>query len=183
MNLDLSPDDCAVLLVDWQVRLAGAMPPAIAEANQKRAGHVLTLAGRLGLPVVVTEQYPKGLGHTVEPLAGLFDGAPHAKTTFSAMGDAAAAAAIRATGRRRWIVMGMETHVCVFQTARDMVGAGYDVHVPRDAVLSRSEGNWSNGLALIAAAGGLVTNTETVLFDLLGEAKGDDFKVVSRLIR
>ena len=64
-----------------------------------------------------------------------------------------------------------------------LVDAGFDVHVPRDAVVSRSKGNWRNGLQLIGAAGGLVTNTEAALFDLLGEARGEDFKLVSRLIR
>lgn len=183
MNTELTPDDTAILLIDWQERLYGAMPPTVGEANTRNASHLLTLAGRLGLPVVATEQYPKGLGPTLAPLARLLEGPAIAKTTFSAMGHPPAADAIRAAGRRRWIVLGIEAHVCVFQTARDMVAAGYEVQVPRDAVLSRSEGNWRNGLELVRAAGGLVTNTETALFDLLGEAKGDDFKVVSRLIR
>ena len=183
MNIDLRPEDCAVLLIDWQVRLAGAMPEAISARNQKNVANILTLAGRLGLPVVVTEQYPQGLGSTVEPLTGLFEGPAHPKTIFSAMADPAAAAAIKATGRRSWIVLGIETHVCVFQTVRDMVAAGLEAHVPLDAVLSRSKANWRNGLELVRAAGGCITNTETVLFDLLGEAKGDDFKVISRLIR
>jgi len=183
MNLRSRPEDSAVLLIDWQQRLTAAMPAAIAEANTRNASHLLTLAARLGLPVVATEQYPKGLGPTLEPLSALLDAPPHAKTVFSAMAADAAVEAIRATGRRSWIVLGMETHVCVFQTARDMVEAGFDVQVPQDAVLSRTAANWRNGLDLIGAAGGLVTNTETVLFDLLGEAKGDDFKAVSRLIR
>lgn len=183
MNLDLKPEDSAILLIDWQVRLAGAMPPAVVERGQRNAGNLLTLAGRLGLPVVVTEQYPKGLGPTVEPLAGLFDGPAHAKTAFSALSDPAAAEAIKACGRRTWIVLGMEAHVCVFQSARDLVSAGFSVQVPEDAVVSRTKANWRSGLRLIGAAGALVTNTESVLFDLLGEGRGDDFKVVSRLIR
>lgn len=183
MNTNLDPAHSAVLLVDWQARLCPAMPPAILEANTRNAGHFLTLAGRLGMPVITSEQYPKGLGHTIEPLAALLDGPAHPKTMFSAMADEAIAAAVRATGRRSWIVLGMETHICVFQTVRGLVDAGFDVHVPRDAVVSRSKGNWRNGLQLIGAAGGLVTNTEAALFDLLGEARGEHFKLVSRLIR
>ncbi len=183
MNLALTPEDSAILLIDWQVRLAGAMPAEITARNQKNAANVLSTAGLLGLPVVVTEQYPRGLGHTVEPLAALFDGPAHPKTVFSAMGDTAAAAAIKASGRRTWIVLGMEAHVCVYQTVRALVADGLTAHVPLDAVLSRSKANWHNGLELIRAAGGVVTNTETVLFDLLGEAKGDAFKAVSRMIR
>lgn len=183
MNTRLDPAHSAVLLVDWQQRLTAAMPPAIAERNARNASHVLTLAGRLGLPVVATEQYPKGLGPTIEPLAELLDAPAHAKTMFGAMADQPTAAAVRATGRRTWIVLGMETHICVFQTVRGLVEAGFDVQVPQDAVLSRSEANWRSGLELIRAAGGLVTNTEAALFDLLGEGRGDDFKRVSRLIR
>ena len=77
----------------------------------------------------------------------------------------------------------METHVCVYQTVRDLVGAGYAVHVPADGVVSRSRGNWEIGLDLVRQAGGIVTTTETVLFDLLKVGQGEAFKEVSRRIR
>ena len=92
-------------------------------------------------------------------------------------------AAIEATGRRTFIVVGIEAHICVFQTVRDMVAAGYTVHVPGDAAISRSKANWRNGLELCARAGGIITNTETALFDLLEVGRGEVFKEVSRLIR
>jgi nicotinamidase-related amidase len=183
-ELRLDPAHTGLLLVDWQERLAAAMP-ASERDHRQNVGHLIFLAGALGLPVVVTEQYPKGLGATLPALAEtLPEGTPVlAKTTFSAWGDAAARSAIEATGRRTWLVVGMETHVCVYQTVRDLKAAGLAVQVPADAVLSRTEENWKAGLALCAAAGAIITVTEAALFDLLGEAQGETFKAISRRIR
>lgn len=179
----LRPAETGVLVVDWQARLCAAMPDAVVEQNTRHAANILQLAATLALPVVATEQYPKGLGPTVEAIAAHLPDPAHAKTMFSALADPAAGAAIRAAGRRTWIVVGMEAHICVFQTARDLVAAGFAVHVPRDAVVSRTKGNWHNGLELARRAGAVVTNSETALFDLLGEGRGEAFKMVSRLIR
>jgi nicotinamidase-related amidase len=183
-DLHLDPAQTGLLLVDWQERLAAAMP-AVERDHRQNVGHLLHLAGALGLPVVVSEQYPKGLGATLAELAvALPEGTPVlAKTRFSAWGDAAVRAAMEATGRRTWLVVGMETHVCVFQTVRDLKAAGLAVQVPADAVVSRTEENWRAGLALCAAAGAVVTVTEAALFDLLGEAKGEAFKAISRRIK
>lgn len=184
LELRLDPADTGLLLVDWQERLAAAMP-GIERDHRAKAGHLLFLAGALGVPVVVTEQYPKGLGATLPELGeALPEGTPVlAKTRFSAWGDEAARAAIEATGRRSWLVVGMETHVCVYQTVRDMKAAGMRIQVPADAVVSRTEENWKAGLALCAAAGAVITVTEAALFDLLGEAQGETFKAISRRIK
>lgn len=178
----LTPDT-AIVVVDWQTRLCAAMPDAVCAANTRNVTHLLTLAARMGLPVVATEQYPKGLGPTLEPVAALLPQPAIAKTAFSAMRDDAARAAIEATGRRTLIVVGIETHICVFQTVRDLVAAGYAVQVPGDAVASRAKGNWRSGLDLCARAGAVITNTEAALFDLLEVGRGPVFKEVSRLIR
>ena len=183
MILELPRHDTALLLIDWQERLCAAMPQAIVERNTRNVENLLTLAARLSLPVIATEQYPKGLGPTVAPLRDHLLAAPHAKTSFSALRDDAAAAALRATGRRVVLVAGMETHICVFQTVRDLVAAGYGVQVPADAVLSRTKANYRNGLDLLRAAGALITNAEAALFDLLGVGAREAFKEVSRLIR
>lgn len=183
MHLELIHNTTAVLVVDWQERLCAAMPPAVVEQNTRNVTHLLTLAGRLELPVVCTEQYPQGLGPTVEALRVLLPKPALPKTAFSAMRDATAASALRDAGRSAVVVAGIETHICVFQTVRDLVNAGYDVHVPADAVISRSQENWRRGLDLIRAAGAVVTSTETVLFDLLKVGQGEAFKEVSRRIR
>lgn len=183
VKLALLPEETAIVVVDWQERLVAAMPPAIAEAHAHNVTHLLTLAARLDLPVIATEQYPRGLGHTVPVIAELLGGAAHPKTAFSAWREPVIADAIRETGRRRLVVMGMETHVCVFQTVRDLVAAGFGVQVPADAVVSRTKANYKAGLALCRAAGALVTTTEAALFDLLRVGQGEVFKEISRRIR
>lgn len=183
MKLTLLPEDTAIIVVDWQERLVAAMPSAVADRHAENVTHLLTLAARLGLPVVATEQYPRGLGATVPAIAALLPAAAHAKTAFSGWSEPEIAAAIRATGRRRLVVVGMETHICVFQTVRDLVAAGYAVQVPVDGVVSRSKSNHRVGLELCRLAGAVVTSTEAALFDLLRVGQGEAFKEISRRIR
>jgi nicotinamidase-related amidase len=173
-----------LLVVDVQERLAPAMHPELygpLVENLRRFGAARSV---LDLPVIATEQYPKGLGPTVEPVRGAFEGVVALeKMTFSAFADDAIRQAIEASGRRTVIVSGMETHICVYQTARDLAGAGYGVHVLADAVASRSRQSYEVGLDLIQRAGAVVTTTETVLFDRIGRAGTDAFKLVSKLVR
>ncbi len=183
MNLELSPAETALVVVDFQERLCDAMPREVLERHARNVTHLLTLAARLDVAVVATEQYPKGLGPTIEPVRALLPNAPLEKIEFSAMRNAGAAAALRESGRKTAVLVGMETHVCVFQTARDLLAAGWHVHVPADAVVSRAKANWRVGLDLMRSAGAVVTSTEAALFDLLKEAKGDAFKEVSKRIR
>ncbi len=185
-RLELTAGTTALLVVDIQERLCAAMPQAVVEAQTRNVGHLLTLAARLDVPVIVTEQYPQGLGPTVAPLRALFTGQPFApfpKTSFSAMRDAPTAEAVRATGRTSIVVVGLETHVCVYQTVRDLCAAGFTVHVPADAVASRTKENFNVGLQLLSLAGGVPTSTEVVLFDWLKVGSGEIFKEVSRRLR
>jgi len=132
----------------------------------------------LGVPIVATEQYPKGLG-TTAPEVGL-DGEPRIeKTVFSA----ARAEGFDLGGRDQALICGIETHVCVWQTANDLLAQGVEVHVARDAVSSRSEENRELGLGRMGAAGAVVTSVETALFELLGEAGGPEFKTVQGLVK
>jgi nicotinamidase-related amidase len=188
--LKIDPAKSALLVVDVQERLAQAMPDAAAQLL-RNLGILLEAARRLHIPVVVSEQYPKGLGPTMpvieQALAqpGLhlmrFD-----KLAFSAVeapGFVAPFDALTADGRDQWLVTGMETHVCVYQSARGLVDKGARVHVIADAVQSRTEANRAAGLELCTRAGAVPTVTETVVFDLLGAAGSDDFKQLSKLIR
>ena len=183
MQLELIPQTSVLLVIDWQERLCAAMPPEVVAQNTRNVTHLLTLAARLEIPAVTTEQYPQGLGASVEAVRALLPRPALPKVSFSAVRDAGAAAALRETGRTNVVVTGMETHICVYQTVRDLVGAGYGVHVPADAVVSRSKGNWRQGLELLRSAGAVITTTETVLFDLLKVGQGEAFKEVSRRIR
>jgi len=182
----LVPESTLLLLVDVQERLAAAMPSARMEAVTANAGILLDAAARLGVRTLASEQYPKGLGPTIPPLATrlhALGATPIAKTEFDACGDPAIARAIATMAPRAVLVIGMETHVCVFQTARELVRRGYATYVIADAVASRREENRDAGLRLCERAGAIVTVTETVVFDWVKCAGTDDFKAISKLVK
>lgn len=182
-KIKLDRQKAAVLLVDVQDRLTPAMPPETL-ARVVKYGKALIAAGKeLGLPVLATEQYPKGLGATLGAVREVLPAAPLVKSTFSCGADPAFAAALERTGRRQVVVCGMETHVCVFQTVRDLSAAGYEVHVCADAVSSRTEEHRRVGLELCREAGAVVSLAETAIFDLLHRAATDEFKRISQLVK
>jgi nicotinamidase-related amidase len=178
----------ALLLVDFQERLAAVMAPGDVAAVERNITLLIELARQLRLPVVVSEQYPKGLGPTV-PALRLPLGEPGLelhrleKVEFSCTDAPAFADLHRRVGRDQWIVVGMEAHVCVYQTARGLAALGTRVHVPADAVISRAPANVHIGLDLCRRAGAVVTATETVVFDALRRAGTDEFRALSRLLK
>ncbi|HET6414561.1 MAG TPA: hydrolase [Anaeromyxobacter sp.] len=182
-NLKLDPARTLILVVDVQERLCSAMPPADLERLVKYARALMGAARELGLPVLATEQYPKGLGPTVAALRELFPSPPVEKMHFSCVPEPAFAAALEATHCRQIVIAGMETHVCVFQTARDLAAIGYDVYVCADAVTSRFEEHRRTGLELCREAGAVVTTAETAIFDLLGQCGTTQFKRVAPLVK
>ena len=168
----------ALVVVDVQE----AFRPAVLgfERVVHNAAVLVQGARALGVPVVATEQYPRGLGATVPELAEHLDGAkPIEKTVFSA----AAADGFELGGRDQALLCGIESHVCVSQTAHDLLDRGIEVHVARDAVTSRTEENRELGLKKMEGAGAVLTSVETALFELLGEAGSEEFKTVQRLIK
>jgi len=181
--LTLDRANTLLLVIDVQDRLASAMPKEAQAALEKNASILIRAARRLDLPVVATEQYPKGLGHTVPALRELLPDAPMEKMEFSCGAAKPIARHILATGRKQAIVVGMEAHVCVFQTVRDLVRGGFSVFLPEDAVISRTDGNRKVGLGLCEKAGATLTSTEAVLFDLLGVAGTPEFKELAPLIK
>lgn len=189
-SLRLRKDTCVLLIVDIQERLAAVMPGEDMAQVVRNTNILLEAARRMGIPVVVSEQYPKGLGPTVAGLTqgieAIEDRREIEKLDFSVCSCAdfdPIATQLEAQGRTQWIVAGMETHICVYQSARELLERGEEVHVVADAVISRAEHNYSIGLGLAERAGAVLTSTETVVMDLLGRAQGDDFKAISRLIR
>lgn len=189
-NLRLVPDRTVLLVVDVQERLAAAMP-GTGEACAKNVDRLLEGARLLGLPVIVTEQYPRGLGPSVpvvrERLATFAPPVePLEKIEFDATANAGVRErldALRSQGRTHAVVCGMEAHICVYQTARGLVDLGWQAHVAFDACASRAPASAKVARGLWARAGAVPTVTETVLFDLLGKAGGDAFKAVSQLVR
>jgi nicotinamidase-related amidase len=182
-KLKLDREKALVLVVDVQSRLTPAMPPDALARVVKQGRALIGAAKELGLPVLATEQYPKGLGETIPELKEVLPSPPLVKMHFSCGADPGFAAALEKTGRRQVIVCGMESHVCVFQTVRDLVGMGYEVHLCSDAVSSRAELHRTNGIELCREAGAVITNAETVIFDLLHVAGTPEFKKVSALVK
>jgi nicotinamidase-related amidase len=188
MDSRLDRQHAALLIVDVQERLTAVMAPGEVATLEQNLVLLLELARRTGLPVVVSEQYPRGLGPTIPALRTWLAEAGLAvdrieKLAFAATDDPGFLEVHRRLGRKQWIVAGLETHICVFQTARGLRALGDEVHVPSDAVLSRAPLNLHAGLRLIERAGAVVTTTETVIFDVLQKAGSDEFKAMSRLVK
>jgi len=174
----LDRDRAALVVVDVQE----AFRPAVLDFERVAQNAAVLVQGAqiLGLPVVATEQYPKGLGHTVPEVAEHLDGVePLEKVCFAATD----ADGFDLDGRDQAIVCGIESHVCVSQTAHGLLDRGLEVHVARDAVSSRSEENRELGLHKMESAGAIVTSVETALFELLGAAGSDEFKQVQGLVK
>jgi len=178
--LTLSADRTALLVIDVQDRINAVMA---SDAHVVRIEVLLEACATLGVPVVATEQYPKGLGPTVAPLAERLPSPPHEKATFSCARDTATVEALQATGRHTVVAVGIETHVCVLQTVLDLLERGYTVHVPHDAVQSRRPADRDWALERMQAAGAVVTSTESALFELLDRCDTDEFKTVSKLLK
>lgn len=177
----LDEEDTLLLIVDIQERLAPAMD--YKENVVKNTKILMDASELLDLPMILTEQYPQGLGFTVEELTeGRKFHQKIEKTKFSAY-TSELSAELEKLGKKNIVLAGMETHICVFQTVRDLVKNGYQVHVASDAVTSRTQENYLNGLDLIKRMGAVCSNTETILFDLLQDANRAEFKAISNLIK
>jgi nicotinamidase-related amidase len=174
----LDADRTALVVVDVQEGFRKAIPDF--ERVAKATATLIEGAEALGVPIVITEQYPKGLGETAPEVAEhLPDGTePLEKLVFSA----AEAEGFDLGDRDQALVCGVETHVCVNQTVLDLLGSGLDVEVAEDAVGSRTEENKRVGLHKMERAGAVLTSVETALFELLGRAGTDEFKRIQKLI-
>lgn len=178
----LKRDHTALVLIDVQGKLAALMHER--EALYRQLQILIQGAQALDLPVLWLEQYPQGLGPTIPEVAELLSGQqPLAKTCFSACGLDAFQDALRATGRRQVLLAGIETHICVYQTARDLLDAKFHVEVVSDAVSSRTAENKALGLERMAQAGAVLTGVEMCLFELLRKAGTTEFKTIAGLVK
>ena len=139
----------------------------------------------LGLPVLVTEQYPNGLGHTAEEIRFVLPGDAEIfeKSAFSSCGAGAFASRLDELNIKQAVICGLETHVCVNQTAHDLLDRGIQVHLLTDAVCSRFEENKAAGLAKMYASGVIASSVEMALFELMRDSKHDKFKEIQALIK
>jgi nicotinamidase-related amidase len=174
----LDPNRAALVVIDVQDAFRKAVP--VFDDVARAVGTLVEGAKVVGIPIVATEQYPKGLGHTVPEVADrLPDGVePIEKVVFSAV----EADGFGLGGADQALVCGIETHVCVNQTVVDLLASGVDVHVAEDAVGSRSKQNWKLGLHKVEQVGATLTSVETALFELVRRAGTDEFKQVQKLI-
>jgi len=178
----LTQASAALVAIDFQERLL----PAVfgREALIQNGVRLIKGAQILGVPVLATEQYRKGLGPTVPEIAGAISGfAPIQKLAFSACGAQDFVGALQAKKVSAAILCGVETHVCVAQTCLDLLESGLEVFVVADAVSSRTPENHRIGLDRMKGAGAVIVSTEMALFELLGEAGTDQFKQVLALVK
>lgn len=174
--------DSALIVIDVQERLVPAMQAPARTIKNTRI--LLQAAEKTGVPAILTEQYPQGLGHTIPEIrkaAGESMILP--KMHFSCMEDRNFAAAFRALGRRQAVLAGMEAHICVVQTASSLVEEGFDVFVVSDATASRTIESEQACLARLSASGVSIVTTEMVVFEWLGKAGTEAFKEMLALIK
>jgi nicotinamidase-related amidase len=174
----------ALVIVDVQERLFAAMDAERRDEMVRNVKLLILAAQRLGVPILVTEQYPKGLGRTLPELtAVLADARPLEKNAFSCCGAEGFVDRLRGVGADHVILAGLEAHVCVLLTTLDLLDRQFRVWVVADAVCSRRSENRELGLAQARQAGAVITATETVVFRLLGRADTDDFRELAKLLR
>lgn len=172
-----------LVIIDMQVKLATAMSAEAMQTATKNCSILAQAAALLNIPSMLTEQYPQGLGATLpEIMQHLPNTKAIAKTAFSACGEPKFNQQLQRENSQI-ILAGMETHICVLQTALDLLQAGKTVFVVEDAVLSRNPANKTNAINRLQQAGCVITNTESVLFEWLGNANHEAFKLVSKLIK
>jgi nicotinamidase-related amidase len=178
----LSRDEAVLVIVDIQERLAAVM------SDRKKVTdnclHLIEIAKLLRIPIALNEQYPRGLGPTVSEIRNALPVyEPVEKIAFSCCGQPAFLDRLSGPGRRKAILCGMETHVCVLQSCIDLVREGYAVHVVSDAMCSRTRENHRTGIEFMRDAGAVITCTETVLFQLLERAGTEEFRIISKRIK
>lgn len=179
----LRAENAALFVVDVQEGFRDAVGNfSVIASNISRAVSGFTM---LGLPLIVTEQYPEGLGPTAEEVRYALPEGFEAfeKSAFSAFGSSDARAKLESLGSKQVLLCGLETHVCVNQTAHDLLHAGYSVHLLTDCVGSRFEPDKLAGLAKMQASGVIPSSVEMALFELMRDAKHEKFKEVQALIK
>jgi nicotinamidase-related amidase len=178
----LKRDDTALIVIDVQGKLARMMHDKdVLFQNLER---LIKGAQILGIPILWTEQNPKGLGSTIPEIASLLPKAtPLPKITFSCCGDDHFIHELEATGCTQFLISGIEAHICVYQTVRDLLSRNFEAEVVVDAVSSRTPANKEIGLEKMRDAGAHMTSTETALYELLEVAQGDRFKEILKIVK
>ena len=185
-NHPLTPkrEESALVVIDPQTNIFRAMESDVRQKVVANIKLLISSSQQLKMPVLLTEQYPKGLGKSLEEIQSLMDKyEPIEKLTFSCCGDEGFLNKLKLFGRTQSVVLcGIETHVCVLQTTLDLLAEGYKVYVIADAVCSRRKLDWEIGLRMMDKAGAVITTSEILIFQLLGKAGTEEFKAISRML-
>jgi len=180
--LTVSRDEAVLVLVDMQGSLAEAMSRR--DAVIGTSALLARVAAELRIPVLVTRQYPKGLGDTMEAIReATADSSPVDKVAFSCLAEPAFRERLEGLGRRTVLLAGMETHICVTQTALGLLAEGYSVFVVADAACSRRASDHDTALERLRVAGVVVTTAESVIYEALGQAGTPEFRAVLDLVK
>ena len=178
----LNSEDAIMLVIDIQPKLLKAVKDKMLPDYAKK---LVKTANLLEIPVLVTEQYPNGLGETIEELEALF--VPEtkiiSKTAFNAMKEENFIKLFESYNKKQVVIFGIEAHICVYQTAADLVERGYDVWFVKDASASRSEYEFVSGIDLMKQTGIKVASFESVIFSLLGDSRHPHFKEIQSFVK
>ncbi len=179
----LDSKKAVLLVIDVQEKLVPAMNQELYRQLVLHTNLLIEGFKGLGLPIIATEQYSKGLGSTSTDINGATDQCCIEKMAFSCCGEESFVSALENSGAKQVVIVGMESHVCVFQTVIDLLDRGYGVHLVKDAISSRFKGDYDTAISTAAQAGAVITTTEMALFQLVNGAGTAEFKVVSKLVR
>jgi isochorismate hydrolase len=177
-------EEAVLIIVDVQDLLIKQMNQEVRENVIRNIRTLITFAKKMSIPILMTEQYPKGLGKTVAEIKMELDSVlPIEKVSFSCCGEETFNGQFNPLSRKQVILTGIETHVCVLQTAKDLIQKGYEVHVVADAICSRKKLDWEIGLRWMEKRGAMISTTETIAFQLLKEAGTEEFRELSKLLK
>jgi len=179
------PGRSCLVVIDIQHRLTEAMPAKVVTRLKKNSAMLIRAADLLAVPVFVTRQYPEGLGPLAPEIENVLpeNAQQFEKTCFSCIEADNFLDRLSDTGRRQIILTGLEAHICVLQTAVDLTASGYEVYVVADAVCSRQRENYENALQRMRQSGIIECNTESVLFEWLRDARHEQFKAISAMVK
>lgn len=179
----LDRKDAVLVIIDIQEKLCRVMDRKVLDRLVGNVRILQTAAAELGIPVVGTEQYVKGLGELLPEIRSCIPDPPLEKLSFGCCGEPTFLERLGRFGRRQAVVVGMEAHICVLQTVIGLLDAGYIVHLVRDGIMSRTKENWQAALHIASAAGAVITTTEAALFQLLRAAGTPEFRKLSSLVK
>lgn len=177
----LTKQSVVIVIIDVQEKLMKVMK--YREQVSKKIQTLISASEIMNFPIILTEQYSKGLGRTIPEIRDRLPAySPVEKLTFSCCGKSEFLEILKSTGKKQVLLCGIESHVCVLQTALDLLRDGYEVFVPEDAVCSQRTEDWKAALHRMGHSGIILTSVESAIFEMMKEAGTDEFKSILRVI-